>query len=214
MAESRFLENVLLCANTLPCVFDVAHGKHVTFAVCLLFAVCQSSWHTAKLGFAVCPTLCRALHLRHTAKALAHGNQTVSRSDSCQICSQAKTEHCKLPGLFTATHCATSGLAHSLFRLHWRVTQVQRFWHYTCGDWQIHQIWTFHSSISSILSTLSGSALHEQHIQIAWYAQDASLLSRQSFHKCIVAGVVPLGRNHTQYEFSISPSNGWANRKT
>jgi len=55
MAESRFLENVLLCANTLPCVFDVAHGKHVTFAVCLLFAVC--------------PTLCRALHLRHTAKA-------------------------------------------------------------------------------------------------------------------------------------------------
>ena len=41
MAESRFLENVLPCANTLPCVFDVAHGKNVTFAVC------QSSRHTA-----------------------------------------------------------------------------------------------------------------------------------------------------------------------
>ena len=43
MAESRFLENVLPCANTLSCVFNVAHGKHVTFAVELCVAASISS---------------------------------------------------------------------------------------------------------------------------------------------------------------------------
>ena len=47
MADSRFLENILPCADTLPCVFDAAHGKHVTFAVYFLFAVCSSGVRTA-----------------------------------------------------------------------------------------------------------------------------------------------------------------------
>ena len=80
MAESRFLENVLPCANTLPCVFDVAHDKYVTFAVCLLFTVCRvpNSLPCAAPSKHGKGGVCRVPDIWHTAKALAHGNQAVS----------------------------------------------------------------------------------------------------------------------------------------
>ena len=54
----------------LPCVLLACARHSWGFAVCLLFAVCQSPRHTANICFAVCPTVCRVLHLRHTAKAV------------------------------------------------------------------------------------------------------------------------------------------------
>ena len=42
MAESRFLENILPCADTLPCVFDVAHGKYVTIVVCSSHGIAEA----------------------------------------------------------------------------------------------------------------------------------------------------------------------------
>jgi len=79
-----------LCRVSFVCRVSVvsAHGKAVPNSL-----PCAAPSTHGKGG------VCRVPDIWHTTKALAHGNQAVSRSDSCQICSQAKTEHCKLPGL-------------------------------------------------------------------------------------------------------------------
>lgn len=91
---------------------------------------------------------------------------------SCQVCSQAKLEHCKLLGLLQPLAVPPQAWYTIYLDFIEGLPKSKQYDTILVCHRQIHQVWSLYTYHTPLRCSIHSTNLHEQYIQTAWYAQD------------------------------------------